>query len=699
MQFRSRGSFAPRVAWSAAGALFLGSPLLASAALAAPAATSTAGVTGADTWVAQAYFCDGNDYTPNQADVFGPNPAPFGPGSHQATLNDNDLRTELYRTPAYDGTPLGDLSRLDYSTFATATDAGTGLRQPTYLRLNVDNDGDGATDASLFFFPANNTDSNGDGVKNDAWQNWSTIDGQWGVGGDSSYTTLADYVAANPDATIVNNSANGTDANGGGVALIVGCGQGGSNDSQINGRYDVDRVVVGLTDGTTTLYDLGKRDTDAGTTDDITVDPAARHAWVSRAFFNDPNYEELDSNQTFVKGPGNPPLGVGSLRAAVGSNGNRIEQFRTAQYDGQALRRLTTLDFSTYEQATAGNDTAQQPFYLRLNVDSDGNGQFDPGAGDEQLFFFPANNGSVQQSTWQDWNAGDGVWSVGGDAGPADSFPLDQYVAEHPDARIGSEGNQDGTNGGVTFMVGGGGSDYDAQRNGEYFLDAVKVGFVDAATSRTPAIDVFDLEPTMPQVSVGDAKVKEGNGDTAVLTFPVTIDHVFGDDVTVDYQTEDGTAVAGEDYVATTGTATIPAGSTSTTVSVPVVGDKVAEPKESMSLVLTDPAYGDLADGTGEGVIVDNDTSVELNLRNAKGPKVRAVVSTTPAAKGRSVSLYGGEVGSKSTTLFNGRLDSAGTLDKVLAQQFDRGTKVEVYAKVFTKQGTYRSATATITVR
>lgn len=692
MQFRTRG---PRTRLAACGvatgAVLLGSPLLATAAVAAPA---TPAVTGDSAWVKQAYFCDGNDYTPNQSDVLGPNPAPYGPGSHEATLNDNDLRTELFRTPAYDGTRLADLARLDYSTFATATDPATGLRQPTYLRLNVDNDGDGARDASLFFFPANNTDAHGDGVKNDAWQNWSTVDGKWGVDGDGDYTTLAAYASAHPEATIVNNADNGTDPNGGGLALIVGCGQGGSNDTQINGRYDVDRVIVGVTGGATTLYDFGPRELAQGSTDTVTVDPADRHDWISRAFFNDPNYEELDSNQTFVKGPDTAPLGVGSLRAAVGSNGNRIEQFRTAQYDGEALRRLTTLDYSTFQRATGGNEAAQQPFYLRLNVDRDGDGQFD-----EQLFFFPANNGAVQQSAWQDWDAANGVWSVGGDAGPDASFTLDQYLAANPDARIGDAGNTDGTNGGVTFLVGGAGADNDTQRNGEYFLDAIKVGFVDAATSRTPATEAFDLEPTMPQVSVGDARAKETNGDGAVLTFPVTLDHAVTEDVTVDYQTQDGTAVAGDDYVAASGTATIPAGSTSTDVSVTVVGDKVAEAKESMSLVLTDPAYGDLADGAADGVIVDNDTSVALQLRNAKGPKVRAVVTTTPAAKGRSVSVYGGEVGSKATALFNGKLASDGTLDKVLAQRYPIGTEVSVYVKVFTNQGTYRSEAETVTVR
>ena len=123
-------SRAPRIrharAWGfVAGAVVLGTPLLATAA---SAATATSGVTGDGAWVEQAYFCDGNDYTPNQSDVLGPNPAPYGPGSHQATLNDNDLRTELFRTPAYDGTRVADISRLDYSTFATATDPSTGLR-------------------------------------------------------------------------------------------------------------------------------------------------------------------------------------------------------------------------------------------------------------------------------------------------------------------------------------------------------------------------------------------------------------------------------------------------------------------------------------------------------------------------------------------------------------------------------------------
>ena len=47
------------------------------------------------------------------------------------------------------------MTRLEYSTLARPA-SGTADRQPTYLRLSVDNDDDGDTDDSLFFFPANN---------------------------------------------------------------------------------------------------------------------------------------------------------------------------------------------------------------------------------------------------------------------------------------------------------------------------------------------------------------------------------------------------------------------------------------------------------------------------------------------------------------------------------------------------------------
>jgi hypothetical protein len=75
---------------------------------------------------------------------------------------------------------------------------------------------------------------------------------------------------------------------------------------------------------------------------------------------------------------------------------------------------------------------------------------------------------------------------------------------------------------------------------------------------------------------------------------------------TVDYTTVDGTAQAPSDYAATSGTLSFPAGTTSKTVPVTVVGDSTFEPDETMSLVLSNPVAGTLGNATGTGTITND---------------------------------------------------------------------------------------------
>jgi hypothetical protein len=120
-------------------------------------------------------------------------------------------------------------------------------------------------------------------------------------------------------------------------------------------------------------------------------------------------------------------------------------------------------------------------------------------------------------------------------------------------------------------------------------------------------------QPRGPQpcpVQAGNAKVKEGNSGTTSLTFPVTIANGFTPDepVTVAYLTRDGTAVAGSDYVATSGTLTFAAGETAKSVTVQVIGDTVREPDETFYLVLLNPsASATIVDAEGVGTILNDD--------------------------------------------------------------------------------------------
>jgi hypothetical protein len=115
-----------------------------------------------------------------------------------------------------------------------------------------------------------------------------------------------------------------------------------------------------------------------------------------------------------------------------------------------------------------------------------------------------------------------------------------------------------------------------------------------------------------PSVSVADALVTEGTGTSSAASFTVTLSASSATNVSVDYATADGTALAGSDYQASSGTVTLLAGAIAATVDVPLVADSDPESDETFSLVLSNPANALLADATGQATILDDDTSPDL---------------------------------------------------------------------------------------
>ena len=106
-------------------------------------------------------------------------------------------------------------------------------------------------------------------------------------------------------------------------------------------------------------------------------------------------------------------------------------------------------------------------------------------------------------------------------------------------------------------------------------------------------------------ISVADATVREEEG--ATLDFAVTRDRERQSDVTVDYATSNGTATAGEDYVAQSGALTFAAGETAKTVEIEVLDDVHDEGTETMTLTLLNPSGARIADATATGSIENSD--------------------------------------------------------------------------------------------
>ncbi|MGH2651226.1 MAG: matrixin family metalloprotease, partial [Actinomycetota bacterium] len=102
-----------------------------------------------------------------------------------------------------------------------------------------------------------------------------------------------------------------------------------------------------------------------------------------------------------------------------------------------------------------------------------------------------------------------------------------------------------------------------------YRVKALGVGG-DSAFSGTGTVTVGVVQPT---ISIDNVSVTEGNAGTVNAVFTVSLSASSGQTVTVNFATADGTAVAGSDYVATSGVLTFNAGETSKSVTVVVNGD------------------------------------------------------------------------------------------------------------------------------
>jgi hypothetical protein len=115
-----------------------------------------------------------------------------------------------------------------------------------------------------------------------------------------------------------------------------------------------------------------------------------------------------------------------------------------------------------------------------------------------------------------------------------------------------------------------------------------------------------------PSVSIDDVSVTEGNSGTLNMTFTVKLSAAYSKAITVHYSTADGSATAGSDYSAASLDLVFNPTETSKTITIAIIGDRVAEATENLFVNLTtNDAF--IADGQGVGTIVDNEPRISIN--------------------------------------------------------------------------------------
>lgn len=129
---------------------------------------------------------------------------------------------------------------------------------------------------------------------------------------------------------------------------------------------------------------------------------------------------------------------------------------------------------------------------------------------------------------------------------------------------------------------------------------------------------------------VGNPLIREGDSGGRDAVFTIGVSEAYTTDVTLSYRTVAGTATPGEDFVAKSGTVTLPAGETEVEVSVRVLGDRAVETSETFFLDVTPPSgVGSGATGTvGEARIIDDDSASGLPTLSIESQNTSEISNT-----------------------------------------------------------------------
>lgn len=132
----------------------------------------------------------------------------------------------------------------------------------------------------------------------------------------------------------------------------------------------------------------------------------------------------------------------------------------------------------------------------------------------------------------------------------------------------------------------------------------------EATIARGEATATILDDDEAPALSVDDLTFLEGDTGSTSQRFTVTLSEPSGQTVTVAYATADGTALAGSDYTATSGTLTFLPGDLSKAVTLAIAGDLVNEGNETFTLTLSAPTNATLTKAVGTATITNDDSGL-----------------------------------------------------------------------------------------
>jgi uncharacterized repeat protein (TIGR01451 family) len=151
---------------------------------------------------------------------------------------------------------------------------------------------------------------------------------------------------------------------------------------------------------------------------------------------------------------------------------------------------------------------------------------------------------------------------------------------------------------------------------------------------------------TGPWISTTNVNITEGNSGTRIARVPVRLSAPCTLPVSVDYATSNATAIAGADYVATSGTLVFDPGITNRTIDVPILGDLLYENVETFLVTLSAPV---------NGVLIVAQSRIRINDDDPP-----------PVASVDSVTMTEGPAGTTNDAVFHIRLSAPSGLPAIV---------------------------------
>jgi glucose/arabinose dehydrogenase len=135
-----------------------------------------------------------------------------------------------------------------------------------------------------------------------------------------------------------------------------------------------------------------------------------------------------------------------------------------------------------------------------------------------------------------------------------------------------------------------------------------------ASFADSQGVGTITNDDAQPTVAINNVTVTESNAGLVTAAFTVSLSNAGSQTITVNFQTADGSATAGADYVSASGIVTFTPGQLTQTINVTVNGETMFEPNETFNVDLSGATNATIADNQGVGTITNDDAQPVISI-------------------------------------------------------------------------------------